>query len=379
MIVFSNYLKILKKYSGLIIMYLGIFIIFSIIFTIYNKENNVFTPQKPNIAIINNENTKLMVSFIKYLEKNSNIKEIEYEDLKDALFFRKVDLILTFPTNFTENYLNGKTPKIDMQRIPDSYNSEYALMNLNRYLNIANLYNENGISEENLIKNIEIDLKLETEVILTQKNMKNLFVANYFYNFSNYSIIAITVMVIGLVMSSFKNNVLKRRNIISPVPYSKQNSQLFLANFIVTLGIWFIFIILGLCFFTTSMLSINGFLLMINLLVFSITVLSIGFLIGNTIYNKETINSIVNVLALGLSFICGAFVPQELLGDSVLKIAKIFPSYWFIKNNNDIVILNNLDFSSLKPILINMFIILLFGLLFYIINKVILKFKIKEN
>ena len=65
--------------------------------------------------------------------------------------------------------LNNKNPEIKFERVPDSYSSTYALMYLNRYLNLANLYNINNISEEKLIGYIEKDLKEESEVVFIQK------------------------------------------------------------------------------------------------------------------------------------------------------------------------------------------------------------------
>ncbi|NLL02081.1 MAG: ABC transporter permease [Mollicutes bacterium] len=378
MIVFSTFLKIIKKYYGLILLYLVIFTIFSVIFASTNKQNNVFTAKKPNIAIVNMEDSPLMKSFLTYIKKNSNIVEIAKEDLKDALFNRKVDLILNIPDNFSNDFLNNKNPEIKFERVPDSYSSTYALMYLNRYLNLANLYNINNISEEKLIGYIEKDLKEESEVVFIQKAENN-YTANYLYNFSNYSVMAMTIMILSLVMSSFKKEVIKKRNMISPISYKKQNRQLFVFNLIITLAVWLIFIIMGIFFFKTAMFNRQGLLLILNLLVFCLTVLSIGFLIGNHIQNKEVMGAINNVITLGTSFICGAFVPQEILGESVLRIAKIFPSYWFIKNNDLIVILTNYNIDNLKPIIINMGIVLLFGLLFYIINLIILRLKLKAK
>lgn len=209
MIVFSTFLKIIKKYYGLILLYLVIFTIFSVIFASTNKQNNVFTAKKPNIAIVNMEDSPLMKSFLTYIKKNSNIVEIAKEDLKDALFNRKVDLILNIPDNFSNDFLNNKNPEIKFERVPDSYSSTYALMYLNRYLNLANLYNINNISEEKLIGYIEKDLKEESEVVFIQKAENN-YTANYLYNFSNYSVMAMTIMILSLVMSSFKKEVIKK-------------------------------------------------------------------------------------------------------------------------------------------------------------------------
>ncbi len=35
-----------------------------------------------------------------------------------------------------------------------------------------------------------------------------------------------------------------------------------------------------------------------------------------------------------MSFLCGVFVDQSLLGDSVLSIARFLPAYWYVRANN---------------------------------------------
>jgi ABC-2 type transport system permease protein len=35
-----------------------------------------------------------------------------------------------------------------------------------------------------------------------------------------------------------------------------------------------------------------------------------------------------------MSFLCGIFVPQQLLGDNLLSVSMFLPLYWYIKNHN---------------------------------------------
>ena len=81
----------------------------------------------------------------------------------------------------------------------------------------------------------------------------------------------------------------------------------------------------------------------------------------------------------GSSFLCGDFVPVEWLPDTILKIAHILPSYWYIKTNEAVKTLETINFETLKPILINMGVVLLFSLLFVIVTNIITKKKRKIN
>jgi len=79
------------------------------------------------------------------------------------------------------------------------------------------------------------------------------------------------------------------------------------------------------------------------------------------------------VIALGSSFLCGAFVPLELLPDSVLKIAHILPSYYFINNNEIIKNLEEINKTTLNPLIQNLLILICFMILFMILSNKISK------
>ena len=112
-------------------------------------------------------------------------------------------------------------------------------------------------------------------------------------------------------------------------------------------------------------------LYILNSFVFNACTLALAFLIANLVSNKDALNGIVNVLALGTSFLCGAFVPMQWLPDGVLKAAHVFPSYYFIKNNETIKTLEEFSMNTVKPIIINMVIVLVFAVGFVVVNNVI--------
>ena len=85
MIVFKNYFKIVKTHLGIIIMFSAIAIGISVANTMSDNHSN-FETIKPKLAIMNSDNSQLSSSLIKYLEKNSQIIEVENskESIQDA-------------------------------------------------------------------------------------------------------------------------------------------------------------------------------------------------------------------------------------------------------------------------------------------------------
>ena len=81
------------------------------------------------------------------------------------------------------------------------------------------------------------------------------------------------------------------------------------------------------------MFTMHGLVYTINSLLFTLCATTIAFLIGTIVQNKNAISGIVNVVALGSSFLCGAFVPMEWLPEGVLNFAHALPTYYYIKTN----------------------------------------------
>ena len=102
---------------------------------------------------------------------------------------------------------------------------------------------------------------------------------------------------------------------------------------------------------------------------------TIGFFIGNITQNKNAIGGIVNLVALGSSFLCGCFVPFEYMPDYVVKLAHIFPTYYFVSNNELIRNMEIFDFINVKQLGINIFIIIVYSLIFVVLTNFISKKK----
>lgn len=374
MTVFKAFLSIVKKCIFPIILYTIILILFSGINLSTNDNNMNFVSSKPDIYIINNDKYEgITKSLIDYMADNSNVIELDdtEEARSDAIFYRDVNFIMEIPYNFNEEYLKGIELEIKIETTGD-YPSVQAKNLLNRFLSTARVYKNLNLSEDDLIKSINKSLTNNVNVEITSKlDTNTLSKTTNYYNFLNYAFLAGSIYVICLVLSSFKNENIKKRTIISSMNQNKFNCDLLLSNSLFALILWILYVILSFILIGSSMFSMHGLIYIINSFVFAVCTLCIAFLLGNTIRNKDAINGIINVIALGSSFLCGAFVPMEYLPKSVLNIAHILPSYYYIKNNNLISTLENINLVNLKPVLINIIILITFAIIFIIITNII--------
>lgn len=374
MTVFKTFLKVLKSCKGLIIMYTAILIFFGA-FNMKNSDKQMnFVASKPDILIINKDKEEgITKDLIKYVKKNSNIIDAEdnKDAINDALFYRDVNYIIYIPENFRTNFLAKKNPKIEVKSTKD-YQASLAQMIVSRYMKLANIYNQVIDNEDEMIEKINSTLKNTTDIKMTSSlNTSELSKVSFYYNFANYSILAGCVYVICLILSSFKDEKIKKRTVISSMDYKKYNRYLLLSNGLFAVILWLFYVILSFILIGNIMLSMHGLFYIINSFIFTVCAVTISFLIGNLVGNKNAINGIVNVVALGSSFLCGSFVPMEYLPDSVLKIAHILPSYYYIKTNNLLTSLEVFNFESLKPVFINMIVVIIFSIVFVILTNII--------
>lgn len=374
MTVFKAFLKVLNKCKVPIIIYTVILVFFSA-FNMQTSEKSVsFTASKPNILIVNKAKEEgINKSFINYLNKNSNVINIvgSEEKIDDALFYRDVSYVIYVPENFSQEIITGKSPEIKVKTVGD-YGASLANMMVERYLKIANVYSDVAESEEELVSLIDDTLATKVDVKITSKlDSNSIEKAAFYYNFLNYCILAGTIYVICLILSSFKEENIKKRTMVSSMSNKKYNTILLLSNGLFAFVLWIFYVVLSFILLGKIMNTMHGLFFIINSFIFTFCALTIAFLIANLVSNKNAVNGIVNVIALGSSFLCGSFVPTSMLPNFVLKIAHALPSYWYIKTNDLLKEVEVFNVETINPILTNMFIIICFSIIFIIITNMV--------
>jgi ABC-2 type transport system permease protein len=177
----------------------------------------------------------------------------------------------------------------------------------------------------------------------------------------------------GSIMLAFKPLEIKRRNHIASISDKKMNIILYICNFI--LGFIFLAILIGMSIilYPSSVLTSNGLLLMLNAFVFTLMIIALAYMLVTFFDSGNVISAIGTIFSLGFSFITGVFIPQYLLDENILRLAKVIPSYYYIQNNHRITELSNFQLSDLKDIGLNLLIQFIYALVFFIITLYISK------
>lgn len=369
--VFKEYFKIIKK-SALptIIGYAALFIIITTFFSRSTSDTlpTSFESSKCPIAIINEDNSPLSSNLEKYIGDNSEVIDIKQDEksLKDALFYGQCEIIITIPNGFGTAFKSSTPLELTYISAPNSTSSVYLESMLNKFLSTADLYYRSNVytDENEIFKAITTDLSHRSNVTINSSNKSTSTSAiTFYFNYLPYPLICILIYSIAIVTNIFNDKDLKRRNLCSPISLSSFNLQLFLGHGILALIIWIIFIVEALCMYKAQISSTQIILYSINSFIFTLTTLGLSFFIANLI-PKKAVSAVCNCVALGTCFLGGAFIPQEFLSETVLKINTVNPVYWFVLSNNKIATINNIAEGNLNSIYLYWLILILFAIAF---------------
>ena len=171
MTVFKAFFKVVSKYKFILILYTVLLVGFTG-FNMTTNDNSVeFVADKPDVLIINHDEDKgITKALVEYIKANCNIIDIKDEPdaIKDALFYRDVNLIIYIPENYRIDFLNGLNPEIKIESTGD-YESSLAELLLSRFIENANVYLKERQDEEKIIEKVQNTIKLDSDIKVTSK------------------------------------------------------------------------------------------------------------------------------------------------------------------------------------------------------------------
>lgn len=335
--VFKYFFCLLKKNLGMAIMYLGIFlVIFFLVSGQAKSQVEEFTDKKIQYTVIDNDQTSLSQGIVDFM--NQKHTYVEQEDdkntLSDALYYGDIKMLITIPKGFTEDFLDSSN-EISLSYVNrPGENNFFVVSQIERYLSMVKVYCDNGSSLDEALDQAAEKQKIETKVTMFEEQSKEGNKFQYFFQYLPYMYISIIVNVLGMILILFRKEDLRKRNICGALSYKKQQLQIGCASFVMALVVWLFMVVVflitgGAGAFDSSMLYAQ-----LNSFVFVMVSVSITYMISQLVSKLQVLSMIANVLGLGMSFLCGVFVPQQYLGAGVLMVGKFLPAYWYVRLNN---------------------------------------------
>lgn len=324
------------------LLYVGLFLVLLTFFVDSNAKNNNFEAARLNVSVIDMDNTAASRALTEFIGQSHDLVEIENDkdEILDALYYGKSDYVLNIKEGYAEKISNGNTNGLFTNyKVPDSYTGVFVDNLVNQYVSTLSAYIAGGNSlDEAVTKTADL---LSEEVAVTVHSFSDGESDNadypkrmaYYFQFMSYIVLSVLITILSTVILTMNKKEVRSRTNCSCMTVTSQTAQIILGSAVIVAVIWVIFI--------AAAFIMNGgtftekcLLAVFNSFVFTIVSAGIAILIAALAPKSDSISVISNIVSLGMSFLCGVFVDQNLLGEDVLSAARFLPAYWYVRANN---------------------------------------------
>ena len=380
------YWKLVKSCRKPLMIYFSIFITVFFIYASFlgdSKQTTIFQEVEPDIVWVDHDQSEASNALKSYMQDIAEIKDVgdTKKDHEDALFYGFVSFIVEVPKGFEDNLLAGKDTNIACTSRPDEVNASMLEMKIESYLSTMHIYHESDpalkVSQLNEKARQSVDTKLDISMRSNEELNISQTLRSGFFNYASYIFMALTMLSVGLIMTTIFKSNLQKRDLVSPISSNKRNFSLFVANILFGSALWAVFMVVIMFLPNSDMWTLQGFFYGLNLYIYGMLCVSVGFLFSCLLSNKahvgQALNGLTNIVSLGSAFLGGAFVPQSLISESILTISHFIPTYWYVKTNDTLANLNDFNGQQFYDILSYMGIEVLFLIACFMIALLIIR------
>lgn len=340
--VFKAFNKIMISRFPIAMIWIIIFLVISIITANSSNDYTEFKDTKLDICVFDEDNTAESKALKEFLGNKHNLISLENDKdtILDALYYERVGYVLTISEGYAEKLKSGEINDLFTNyHVHDSYSSTLVGSLIDEYVNTVRSYLISGEDLSKAIKNAEDTLSLEADVKTesfsegSKENAQYKSDFGYYFQYLPYVFISVIIVVLCSIITTLNNREIKNRTNCSCISSGSQSIQIILGSSLFIAAVWLFFIIAGI-FVKGEFYVKREWFGVLNSFVFILVASAIAILISSFSPSSTGVNVIANIVGLGMSFLCGIFVPLSLLGDGVLKIGKFLPAYWYVKAND---------------------------------------------
>lgn len=356
--VFRAYFKVMRVALPIMLIYLATHLGVAAISSFHGNPAQAmdFSQTKVPMAIINRDGASPLVdgltAYLADVHRKVSLPD-DPEELQDALYFRNVEYIVIIPRGFSTGFLAGEKVALQKVIVPNSMSSYYVDRCIDNYLKTFRLIHNygRGGSDLELLAAVRADLAAGATVSVHAKNVVPPRGFVFYFIYFAYVLLALVVLGVSTTMLSFNQPDLQRRIQCTPQPARRMTMLLAAGHGLVALGSWAALIVFGLILYGKNLQG-SGLLglFCLNSLAYAAVCTSIGLAVGSLIKDRNAQSAATTVIAVGMSFLSGVFVPQSLMSPAVLSFARFLPAYWYAKASNAIGALANPAVADLSSV-----------------------------
>lgn len=340
--VFKTFFKISLKRANAIFIYFAIYIFLTVALAFNGQDEYIghFQASALHIAISDEDNSAGSAALCDYLSSIHTVTDIsgDKESLFDRMYYRTLDYALTIPKGFEADLCaGGKESLVSSAKIPGSTQGNYVDQQIAQYISFLQLYILSGDSLTDAVAQTDAALKsipeVQTVSFHTDTGSTD-STAFYFFQYLPYVFLVILFCGLAPVLVTLNSFGIRARTACASLSSGQRYRELAAGCIIYGLGVWLVFFLLSAILYNGEIFTTNCLLALLNSFILLLFCVAATLLISCFAPDDSTLNLVANIVGLSMSFLCGVFVPQQILPASVLNAARFLPAYWYIRANN---------------------------------------------
>ena len=262
--VFKAFFAIAKKRRNAALIYLGVYAVITLLLSALSQDsiNENFKASQRSIAITDEDNTDASRALCDYLASIHQVTTPEPgEDtaLLDAIYYRTLNYAMVIPEGFEDRVLAGETKDlVSSLTIPGSSSSQYVDNQITQYVQALQLYLAGGDTIAEAIDHTDHTISDLPKVSVTSFQMSDADTNSmvfYFFQYLPYIFLAILFAGMAPILVTLNSRDMKARTACSALPGRTRTLAMASGCLLYSLGIWLLFLLLGLVFYQKAMLQ----------------------------------------------------------------------------------------------------------------------------
>ena len=337
--VFKTFLKVLWKHLPVAFTYVVLFMLVGIAMTVMDDSHAAFEQTKLNICLFDEDDTPASRALCTLIgEKNCLVEtENDTDKLLDALYYERVDYVLTIKSGYAEKLASGQTDALfESLHLHDSYSTVYMEQFLNEYAATVTAFLEGGDDLNSAVNRSATAFETENEVttatfVSAHHSEVPESVSTYF-RFLPYLILSVMMSVLCPVLLAMTKREIRYRTECSGIRLIRFQAELFAGSAVFVTGIWLL-LMLPVLPNGGCILHGTAWLGVLNSFIFTMFAAAFTLLVAVFEPSQNIVSIITQIVTLGMCFLCGVFVDQSNMGEGVLAAARFLPAYWYMRVN----------------------------------------------
>lgn len=332
MTVFKGMLLHFWRYKIMVIIVTFLFFGIAVLFA-QNQSADVFETSSMDIKVVNQADSEIADGLIDHLSTNNNVDVVNDYDRNQVIeevYLLEIDGAVVIDENIESKFMNGAST-VEILTDPRGSGSIHLNNEVSKYFRFLNAdYNyTDTVDTENTLSTLENGITVNIANPENATEESDFEGMKFYTNYAGYIIMLLLLMFIGNIMTEFNEPNLRNRARVSPLKTISYTTQIISAQSIMAVFAVLILFFGGIFIRWDSLDGVPLDKMFVALILISLFTLSLQFVVSSLTTNKFLINGIANFISIGMAFLSGIFIPEEVLGETVQNISRFLPLYHF--------------------------------------------------